>query len=364
MGWALRLGQVAGIGIFIHWTFFLLLLWVGYSHAAAGEGPAMIVSGVGFILALFGCVVLHELGHALTARHYGIPTRDITLLPIGGVARLERMPEAPLQEFWVAVAGPAVNVVIALVLFGILRLTGHSMAPDTLTVVSGSFLSRLMFVNIGLVIFNMLPAFPMDGGRVLRAILAMRMPRVQATNVAAKVGQAMAILFGIAGVMSGNFMLLFIAMFVYTGAQGEAQGVEIRSILSSYRVRDAMISRFHTLTEQDTVEVTARESAAGNQKDFPVLRGQAIAGIVLYADLVKSLRMGDGDQAVSQIMRNDCLLVDANDRLDHAMDRMNACGCTTLLVQSNEQLVGIITEEHLGRWLMLHTSVRPRNGIH
>ncbi|MEZ6063531.1 MAG: site-2 protease family protein [Planctomycetaceae bacterium] len=361
MRWSIRLGQVAGIGIFVHWTFFLLLAWVGYAHLASGDSAAAALRGVGFIISLFACVVLHELGHALTARRYGVATRDITLLPIGGVARLERIPEKPMQEFFVAIAGPAVNVVIAAVLFGIIHTLGLPIATQASRVSGSAFAANLMWVNVALVVFNMLPAFPMDGGRVLRALLATRMTRVRATHVAASVGQVMAMLFGFVGILSGNWMLLFIAMFVYVGAQGEAQAVEMRSVFRSHRVSDAMIRRFQTLSEEDTVEEAARESATSQQRDFPVMNGETVAGLVFYDDVLKALRSGQNDQPVGQIMRRDCLVASADDPLDRALDRMNACGCRTLLVQHGGRLAGMLSEEHLGRWMLLHSSVSRRD---
>ena len=271
MRWSFKIAQVAGIGIYVHWTFFLLLAWVVFSYVSSGQSVAVATEGVFFVLAIFGCVVLHELGHALTGRHFGVQTRDITLLPIGGVARLESIPEIPIQELWIAVAGPAVNVVIAAALFVLLMIAGQLERTRNVTLLGGPFLARLMIVNVMLVLFNMLPAFPMDGGRVLRALLAMQMPRVRATHVAATVGQAMAILFGIAGVFSGQWMLLFIAMFVYLGAQAESHLVEMRSLFKGVRARDAMITRFRTLRADDSIASIVEESSSGHQKNFPAV---------------------------------------------------------------------------------------------
>ena len=235
MKWSWRIGAFRGIGVYVHATFLILIGFVVLSHWSQGHSLAGTLAGVGFILALFACVVAHEFGHALMAAKYGIKTRDITLLPIGGVARLERMPDDPRQELWVALAGPAVNVVIAAVLFAWLEFTATRAPFSQLSVTGGPFLQRLMVVNVFLVAFNMLPAFPMDGGRVLRAILATGMEYTRATHIAATIGQAMALLFGFLGFF-GNPFLLFIALLVWIGAAQEASMAQMKSALSGIPV--------------------------------------------------------------------------------------------------------------------------------
>jgi Zn-dependent protease len=252
MKWSWKLGEVAGIGVHIHATFLLLLAWVALAHWLEERSLVLVLEGVAFILVLFACVLLHELAHALTAKRYGIKTRDITLLPIGGMAQLERIPDDPKQEVWVTLAGSAVNVVIALVLFAWLQLTGGMEPLNKLSVTGGSFLMRLMTVNVFLVAFNMLPAFPMDGGRVLRALLAMRMEYTKATQIAAYLGQGLAFLFGFIGLLTNPF-LVFIALFVWIGAAQEASMAQIRSALEGIPVARAMLTEFHTLTSHDSL---------------------------------------------------------------------------------------------------------------
>jgi len=235
MRWSLKLGKIAGIDVYLHWTFFLLLGLVFFSDLGQGTGIPAAIQAVLFVLALFACIVLHELGHALAARRYGIPTRDITLLPIGGVARLERMPREPKQELWVAVAGPLVNVAIAICLAVTLMVIRYGRI-GVLAPVSG-FLWPLLLMNLFLVVFNMLPAFPMDGGRVLRALLACKLEYVRATRIAARVGQGMALLFIVAGAfgyMTGlkalsapQPMLVLIGAFIFIGARNEAHIAEV-----------------------------------------------------------------------------------------------------------------------------------------
>lgn len=228
----IRLGAPFGIPVYLHWTFLLLLGFVAISQVIASGSVVAAFAGVLFVSVIFACVVLHEFGHALAARRYGIRTRDVTLLPIGGVARLERMPEDPRQELVVALAGPAVNVAIAGLLGIWLFLTGFASA-DGLTL-AGSFAARLLSINLALVAFNMLPAFPMDGGRVLRALLAQRMSYVRATNLAATIGRGMALLFGIVGLL-WNPMLVLIALFVWVGAGQEAAMVRSRAAFNGWR---------------------------------------------------------------------------------------------------------------------------------
>src|SRR5688572_26274278 len=245
--WSVRLARIAGIDVYVHATFFMVIAWIALVYWRQHGTLAAVVDGVGFILTLFACVVLHEFGHALTAARYGIRTRDITLLPIGGVARLERMPDVPIQELWVALAGPAVNVVIALMLFVWLQADGRWEPVDQVGVATGGFLERVMIANVYLVGFNLLPAFPMDGGRALRALLATRMEYTRATARAAVVGQGMAIVFAFVG-LQGNPMLLFIALFVWIGAGQEASMTQMKSALAGIPLRRAMLTDFRTLS--------------------------------------------------------------------------------------------------------------------
>ena len=288
MKWSWRVGRIAGIDLYVHVTFVILVGWVALSHYLARRSGADALMGVAFILTLFAIVVLHELGHALTARRFGIPTRDITLLPIGGVARLERMPEDPKQELLVALAGPAVNVMLAGILFLVVDL-GPGLAPYGEVVrVGGSFLDQMLWVNVSLAAFNLLPAFPMDGGRVLRALLAMRMEYVRATQVAAGIGQAMAVLFGFVGLFTNPF-LVFIALFVWLGAAAEASTVQMRSALGNIPVRKAMITDFRVLAPQDPLGRAVDHVLAGFQQDFPVVEHGQVAGVLTRADLLSAL---------------------------------------------------------------------------
>jgi Zn-dependent protease len=242
MGWSLKLGTIAGTEIRIHMTFVLLLVWIWFTHYQIGGAPAAW-EGVAFILSVFVCVVLHEFGHIAAARRFGIKTPDITLLPIGGVARLERNPSEAREELLIAVAGPLVNVVIAALLIAVIGgVAGleQLVRPQDPQI---DFFVRLAGVNIFLVLFNMIPAFPMDGGRVLRAILAWRWSWERATRVAATIGQGTAFVMGVAGLFYSPLLIL-IAIFVYLAAESEAQSTELQAISGGVTVGDVMVTEF------------------------------------------------------------------------------------------------------------------------
>lgn len=358
MKWSLKLGQIAGIGIFVHWTFVILLVWIVYAHISQGKSAALAARGVAFVLAIFACIVLHELGHALTARRYGIRTRDITLLPIGGLARLERMPDDPTQELWVALAGPAVNVIIAFVLSIVLVLLRGVQGFTQLAFIGGDFLAGLVFVNVVLVLFNLLPAFPMDGGRVLRALLARNMDYVRATQLASSVGQGMAILFGIWGLLLGHPILLFIALFVYLGAQQEAHMAQARALLGGVPVHDAMVTRFRVLEVTDSLATVVAELLQGEQQDFPVVEAGRVVGVLTRSDVIVALAQGDRDALVSDVMRRECQVVDESEMLQETFLRMQQQQCATLPVVRNDELVGLLTLENVGEWMMIQSAFR------
>lgn len=363
MKWSLKLGSYSGIGIYLHWTFLLLIGWIYLMHLGMGQTPREALVGVGFILALFGCVLLHEFGHALMAKRYGVGTRDITLLPIGGVARLECIPEKPMQEFWVAVAGPAVNVAIAAVLFLTLLLQDRTNLSLEFQVTHGGFLTKLMWVNLFIVAFNMLPAFPMDGGRVLRALLSIRIGRSRATVIAANIGQMMAILFVIVGFVSPNPFLIFIAIMVYLGAQAEASHVEIETVLEGLRVRDAMVTHFRTLSEADSLTQAAHELLAGAQQDFPVVQdGTILLGLLRRDDLIKALADGRRDEAVGDVMCRECSPVNESDILITTMETMSAKQCSAVPVLENGRVVGLLTMDNIGELIMINPNLD--NGLH
>ena len=321
---------------------------------------------VAFVLALFSCVILHEFGHALMAARFGIKTRDITLLPIGGVARLERMPEKPLQELWVALAGPAVNVVIALGLSALIQFTSAFSSLEQIGITTGSFLERLMAVNVLLVVFNMIPAFPMDGGRVLRALLATKLEYTHATQIAASVGQSIAMVFAFVGFFSNPF-LIFIALFVWIGAAQEASMVTMKAAPGGVPVRRAMMTDFRMLQPGDTLQRAVELILATPQQDFPILDDGRVLGILTSRDLMVALQKRGPDTLVEDVMRRDFLTLDVNEMLDSALARIHAAdSCLTAPVIQRNILVGLLTSENVSEFLLIVSATgerRNRNSI-
>jgi Zn-dependent protease/CBS domain-containing protein len=357
MSWSIPIIRIAGIQLRIHITFLLLIGWLAIGYYAEG-GSAAAAGRILFILLLFACVVLHEFGHALAAKAFGINTPDITLLPIGGVARLERMPEEPRQELIIAAAGPAVNVVIAL---GLWLVIGWHAAADPAVFEGSNFLMKLMQINVWLVLFNLLPAFPMDGGRILRALLATRMSYARATQAAATVGQGFAFIFGFLGLFF-NPMLIFIALFVYIGASQEAALAQMRAVSRGLPVSSAMVREFRSLPEDATLQEAVDALLATSQHDFPVVDEIGnVLGVLTRNDLISALRRDDPLIRVGDIMRRDIPSVTTGTRFEDALRIMQESNSPALPVLDNmKRLVGLLTPENVSELMMIHSAMPRR----
>ncbi|PEN07776.1 site-2 protease family protein [Longimonas halophila] len=357
MNRSIRIGSVAGIGLFLHWTFLLLVAGLAAFLYYQGQSLATTLHIMGLMAGLFGCVVLHELGHALMAKRFSVPTESITLYPIGGLARLQRLPEEPIKEFWIAIAGPLVNVAIATVLAVGLVLADTPIDISAAYSIDTHAGATLMWLNLGLAVFNMLPAFPMDGGRVLRALLALRYDYAQATRTAARVGQAMAVLFGFVGIVSFNFVLLFIALFVYIGAQQESQHAEFRAVARDTLVRAAMMTRFGTLSANATLGDAVDELLAGTDHDFPIVNDGRVEGMLSRQQLVDALRMHGRGHRAADVATGPCVTVAPSTTLDEAFQIMQTSDCTTVPVVEDERLVGLLSLENVGELLMVRSAL-------
>lgn len=372
MKWSIKLGRYLGIDVYLHVTFLLFLAFIGSSLLMAGGSLGQALDGVLFFVAVFGCVLLHEYGHALAARRYGIRTRDITLLPIGGVARLERMPDRPMQELWVALAGPAVNVGILAVLLVWMLVRGEGWGRLDLDLTQGSLTTRLLVVNGMLVVFNMIPAFPMDGGRVLRAMLALRMDYARATQIAATLGQGIALVFAFFGLMGllggmGNPMLLFIALFVWIGASQEAGLAQFRSTLSGSRVRDAMLTQFSQLSPEDPLSRAVELTMAGSQQDFPVVAGRSMVGVLTRQRLLASLAEHGRSMPVGMAMEREFSVADPWQSLEALLASTSGRAMPLVAVLDRGDLVGLVTWENVSDFVMIQTALqkprKPTSGV-
>lgn len=367
MTWSWRVARVRGIDLRVHATFVILLAWLALVYFRETGTTAGAARGVLFTLALFASVVLHELGHALTARRFGVPTRDITLLPIGGVARLERIPEQPKQELLIAVAGPAVTVGIAVTLYVALRLSGLpvTLVDETAAVgARGAFLVQLMWVNVTLLVFNLLPAFPMDGGRVLRALLALRMTYLRATQVAARIGRWFALVFGIIGVLSPQPFLVLIALFVWLGAASESSATQTRALLGGVTVERVMIRDVRTLAPGDTLDTARRHVLEGFQHDFPVVMEGRVVGVLTRAGLLAGLARDERDAPVARSMETSFRTASPDDLAEDAVARLRECRCHTLPVLREGRLCGVLTLDNVGEFVMIEAALRSSSAVH
>ncbi len=350
-GWALEIGTVMGIPIRIHFTFLLLLLWFGFAATARGESAPRAVL---VLVLLFACVVLHELGHAAMARRFGVRTREIVLYPIGGIAKLENIPGG-MAELLIALAGPAVNLFIAILLVAAMALLGMGPAVDFgLLLPPGPILPKLLAANLALIAFNLIPAFPMDGGRVLRASLSMAFGEEKATRVAAAVGQGIAVLFGATGLFTGQWGLLFIALFVFLGAGQEAAFNRRRAMVVGRTAREAMITRFETLAPQDSLGRAAEVLLATHQQDFPVVDAWSrVAGVLSRAGLMQGLAREGNSGAVLDVMQREFPVVAPGSELDEVLRYFQSDPRMPVIVLDGEQLVGMITLENLAEFIQI-----------
>jgi Zn-dependent protease/predicted transcriptional regulator len=357
MPWSVTVGRFGGTSVKIHITFLLFLVWIAASAGARGGWGVAIESTV-FIVLLFLCVVLHEFGHILAARRYGIQSPEVTLLPIGGVASMQRLPSDPRQELVVALAGPAVNLVIGLAL----ALALGSLRPAELANIDDPHLSlmgRLAAANIFLVVFNLIPAFPMDGGRVLHALLAMRLGGVLATEIAAKIGQAFALALGFLGLF-GNPLLIFIAIFVYIAAAGEAQMSAAHQTLKGLSVAEAMETRFTPIAIDASLGEAVDALLATAQHEFPVIDAfRKPAGLLTRDDILAAVRAHGGEEPASAFMRAGVDSVRPGASVENLFEQLQDPKSSAIFVtDADGAIVGLLTREALAEVVLIR-SARP-----
>jgi len=341
MKWSLYIGKLAGIKTYIHWTFILLLLWIAIIHISRGHGWIMVGTSILFIVALFACITLHELGHALSARRYGIQTKDINLLPIGGVARLETMPDKPAQEIIVALAGPVVNLIIAVLIFAGLWISGMRRFPLSLHLMGGNFWLDLMAANIILLVFNLIPAYPMDGGRVLHGVLGLFMPQQKATRIAVGLGQFLAIGFMFIGFFY-DVWLLFIGFFLFLGAGAELQHERISQPFEESLLLQLIDPGIPSFTPDSTISELAGEMTDLRLNEIVIAEGEEYVGVITHHDIIRVLHDKKDDEPATGYLSDEVIVIDENItpmQLQKVLPNNNQ---STFPVVNNGKLIGII----------------------
>ena len=363
MNWSIKLVKIAGIDVKVHLTFVLLLAWAAYNGASQGQSVTLgAVYGVVAMLLLFACVVLHELGHSVQAIQYGVKVRDIILLPIGGVARFEEIPRKPIQELRIAIAGPAVSFALAFSLFAVAALLGAPTGDTTRLFDTSQGIdwlalpSDLAMANLILGLFNLIPAFPMDGGRIFRAALAFRLGYRSATAVAAAIGQGLALIFGLVGFTTGDLILVLVAIFIWLGAGAEESQSEVQSTLDRVTVDQAMTREPFVLRTDEPLEKAIELTLRTAQSDFPVLADgdRQVVGLLTMADLIAGLRAGDEQTPIARVMRQTFPSAAPNELIFPVQQRLAAAGLHALPVVNDEgALVGLLTATDVGELLTL-----------
>lgn len=338
----------------MHLTLLILLAWIAVSYALAGAGLGVTAIGMLLVLTIFAVIVVHELGHALVARRYGIATRDIMLLPVGGIASLERTPDKPSQELAVAVVGPLINLVIAGALWLGIEAFGGSTRLSEVTSTGGAIATQLMWINVGLAVFNLIPAFPMDGGRALRALLAMRLGPERATNIAATLGRMFAVVIGILGLFVNPLMLL-IAFVVWMGATQERALVQLKSVISGVPVSAAMLRRVESVAPDQPLEDAAALLVRGGLNQLPVIDHGKPVGVITRSDVATALANAGPDATVATAPQHHIVTVSPSDSLDGVLDQLRQEPDSIALVLDNGGVpVGVLTAEHLAAYVALH----------
>jgi Zn-dependent protease/CBS domain-containing protein len=351
MKWSFQIGKLFGIPIRVHITFLLLLLFIGIvgSRQAGGAGA---VFGMVSIVFIFLCVVLHEVGHSLTAIHYGIEVKDIVLMPIGGVSRMEDIPEDPKKEIVISVVGPLVSFGLALVFFIMAKATNQNIDIRALSLFSGNLVANLFWINLILGMFNLVPAFPMDGGRVLRGILATSMDSLKATKIAVGVGQAFAILLFFFGIFF-NWWMALIAIFIYLGAEGEERMVALRTTLGKSRVKMAMLTDVQTISPHQTVGDVLENICHGFQQDFPVVEEGEVVGILTKEMIFSTLHKHEKSALVRDIMQRNFISTTEDVPLSDIFKKMTQDKLSVVPVMRGKELRGMINIEQIGKYHMI-----------
>ncbi len=361
MGSSFKIGRAFGIDLKVHWTFFLLLAFFAFAgYQRSGSVTNALITAL-IIVALFVCVVLHEYGHSLVAQRLGVEIQDITVLPIGGVARLKSLPTRPWDEVKIAIAGPLVNVVLAPIFFAVALLLGASPLEPANILLGGNSLGQIFaylgLINVALVVFNLIPAFPMDGGRVLRGLLATRFGPVRATDIASAVGQIFAFAFFLIGLLSGNFVLALIGVLIFFGAAGEQQMVRQRELTRGLLISDVMGTRprLETVTPYHTFGQVLDSVIHGYQEDFPVVDENGnLVGMITRNEIMAAAHSPERFSTVRDLMKTDFPIISPDsDLFADGARLLQESGLRALPVVKAGNLVGMLTVDDVGQAALL-----------
>ena len=358
MKWSLYLGRYFGIKVFIHWTFIILVGWIVMTSLSAGQDLATMGWNIAFVLVLFLCITLHEFGHALVAKKFNFSTKDITLLPIGGLARLEAIPENPKQELWVAIAGPLVNLAITGLLLIILYATESIPESGEFTAINpGNFLFGLMVANFILAVFNLIPAFPMDGGRIFRALLSFKYSRNAATKMAAALGQLLAIIFVFSGLFYNPFLIL-IGIFIYLGAHAESVYVQYKSVLKGHTVSEIIMHQYFDLQVDNTLAEAVDKLLDSNAREFLVLNNGVVAGTLSRNDIIKALNEREDGILVKDIMNREVEILGPDTSLEEIYQRKQQEKRPKLMpVIEGSKILGVLDLENIMEFIMVQEAL-------
>ena len=356
MRWSFSIGRIAGVRTQVHVTFLAGLAWVAAVHGRFNGDPQGLLAAAVPVLMVFATVLLHELAHEFAANRYGIRTHEVVLLPVGGIAKLDHAPERPAQELAVALAGPSVNLAIAAALYAFFPAARHvSLATVRTTTEPAAF---LMAINLLRVALNLIPASPMDGGRILRALLGALMPSPAATRAATRFGQTVALGCGLFGLFTGSTALVFVGMFVFIAAAEEREMTDAPPSLAGVPVRDAMLTDFVTLDVDDPLQRAVDYLIAGSQADFPVLEGQVPIGTLGRSELIVALQAQGPQVKAGAVVKRDPAAAAPGEPLEGVLKRMRARGRTALPVLENGRVVGLVTIENIGDLLAVNQSLK------
>ena len=359
MRYSLGLGKISGIKIEIHWTFLLLLAWIIFSNLRTDVDPEQTIWSLLLVLAVFVCVILHELGHALAAKKFDIKTSSITLLPIGGLARMEQIPEKPKEELIIAFAGPAVNLIIAALIYPLTNISAVTALGELhLKAESSNFFPALMSLNVWLAVFNLIPAFPMDGGRVFRAILSFKLGHAKATQIAASVGQVLGMGFVFFGFFYNPF-LIFIGLFIYLGAGAESAYTQTKSMLQGFKVKDVVMHEVPFIDQNASLKDAVHQLLNGQNKNFVVTDAGKPVGTLNRDQIIKALHEKNDDGiAVGKIMKDVPLYFPTGAPLEEVLHEIQKH--KIILVADDGKLEGIVDDENLAEFILIRSASNGR----